>query len=418
MNGSETGVDCGGPDCAPCNTGCNGTEVTVSITLDNYPAETSWSITDGTGTVASGGTYGGQANGSTVTVNVCLPDGCYDFTINDSFGDGICCAYGNGSYSVSSSAGTLASGGSFTDTETTQICVGTVAPTCTDGIQNGSETGVDCGGSDCAPCGGGGCTTTLINFTNFDSGWSIWNDGGSDCVRSTSAANASSGTRSARLRDNTNSSVTTTDNLNLSAYDDITVDFGFRAVSMENNEDFWLQISTNGGASYATVASYARGTDFANNTFYTESVAIAGPFTSNTRLRFRCDASSNADYVYIDDVNISGCLNAASAAPIDGTSTLQHADKAIDLASSNVDLTLYPNPTSDLLNLSLETESIATLNIIIIDMQGRTVTTEVMQSKQGANTFMLDTSALKEGTYMLYVTSDNFTSTERFVVSR
>ena len=25
-------------------------------------------------------------------------------------------------------------------------------PTCTDGIQNGSETGVDCGGPDCAPC--------------------------------------------------------------------------------------------------------------------------------------------------------------------------------------------------------------------------------------------------------------------------
>ena len=29
-------------------------------------------------------------------------------------------------------------------------------PTCTDGIMNGNETGVDCGGPDCDPCGGGG----------------------------------------------------------------------------------------------------------------------------------------------------------------------------------------------------------------------------------------------------------------------
>jgi len=31
----------------------------------------------------------------------------------------------------------------------------TTASTCSDGIQNGNETGVDCGGPDCAPCGGG-----------------------------------------------------------------------------------------------------------------------------------------------------------------------------------------------------------------------------------------------------------------------
>ncbi|MEM1356994.1 MAG: S8 family serine peptidase, partial [Bacteroidota bacterium] len=59
QNGQETGVDCGGPDCPSCPPGCNGTEVTLSITLDNYPEETSWSITNDAGTtVASGGTYG------------------------------------------------------------------------------------------------------------------------------------------------------------------------------------------------------------------------------------------------------------------------------------------------------------------------------------------------------------------------
>jgi len=50
--------------------------------------------------------------------------GCYDFVIYDSYGDGICCAYGNGNYTVTDSAGTvLASGGSYGRSETTNFCV-------------------------------------------------------------------------------------------------------------------------------------------------------------------------------------------------------------------------------------------------------------------------------------------------------
>jgi hypothetical protein len=51
--------------------------VTVTINLDNYPEETSWTITNASGSVvASGGTYGSQPDGSTVTINECLSDGC------------------------------------------------------------------------------------------------------------------------------------------------------------------------------------------------------------------------------------------------------------------------------------------------------------------------------------------------------
>ncbi len=121
QNQGETGIDCGGP-CAPCP--CTGTNVTVSITFDNYPEETSWTIRQGTTTVASGGPYGSQPDGSTSNTVVCLANGCYDFTINDSYGDGLCCAYGNGSYTVSSAAGTHASGGTFTTSQTTNFCVG------------------------------------------------------------------------------------------------------------------------------------------------------------------------------------------------------------------------------------------------------------------------------------------------------
>ena len=110
--------------------------------------------------MASGGPYGSQPDGSTLNTVVCLANGCYDFTINDSYGDGLCCAYGNGSYTVSSAAGTHASGGTFTTSQTTNFCVGGTTATCTDGIQNQGETGIDCGGP-CAPCAT--CTDGIQN---------------------------------------------------------------------------------------------------------------------------------------------------------------------------------------------------------------------------------------------------------------
>ena len=101
---------------------CTGELVSLAITFDNYPAETSWSIVNASGqTVATGNNYTGTSHSQ----SVCLPDGCYDFVINDSYGDGMCCAYGNGAYSLTdASGGILAAGGSFTTSETTNFCVG------------------------------------------------------------------------------------------------------------------------------------------------------------------------------------------------------------------------------------------------------------------------------------------------------
>ncbi|MFC0603350.1 immunoglobulin-like domain-containing protein [Winogradskyella pulchriflava] len=109
--------------------GSSCTNVSLSITFDNYPEETAWSVRDASGTtVASGGTYGSQADGSTLNINVgCLDVGCYDFIITDTYGDGICCSYGNGSYTLTNTdtGATLASGGQFTSSQTTNFCVGT-----------------------------------------------------------------------------------------------------------------------------------------------------------------------------------------------------------------------------------------------------------------------------------------------------
>ncbi|GAA4108701.1 hypothetical protein GCM10022393_04980 [Aquimarina addita] len=101
------------------------TDIEVNFTFDNYPEETSFAITNTSGNiVASGGTYGSQADGSSLTITECLDAGCYNFTITDAYGDGICCGYGNGAYSISANGIVLISGGQFGSSETTEFCVG------------------------------------------------------------------------------------------------------------------------------------------------------------------------------------------------------------------------------------------------------------------------------------------------------
>ena len=152
----------------------------------------------------------------------------------------------------------------------------------------------------CDPC-------SVLFSDGFEGSFGNWNDGGSDCTLS--ASNPNSGISSVRIRDNSGqSSSIYTGNLDFSSYDEVQIDFSFYPVSMENNEDFFLEVSTNGGSSYTIVQSWASGTDFQNNVRYNPSVTISSiNFTTNTRLRIRCDASGNNDQIYLDDVVVSGC---------------------------------------------------------------------------------------------------------------
>lgn len=453
-------------------TPCTGSDMTLTIVLDNYPEETSWDVKDSGGTVvaSSGGTYAGQADGATVVETFCLPDACYDFTIYDSYGDGICCGYGNGSYSlVDDASGTsVASGGSFGSSEVTNFCVPTGGPTnytLTTGTNgNGSVTAGgtypdgtalsltatpdagyqfdnwsgDLGGStnpisftitsnmnvtaNFSEISGGGCTPATVNSTGFDSSWGIWNDGGSDCRRSANdAAYAVSPSRCVRLRDNTSTSVATTDDLDLSEYDNLTVTFTYYVRSFENTEDFWLQISTNGGGSYTTVEDWVRGTDFNNDERKYDSVVVPGPFTANTRVRFRCDASGNSDWVYIDDVTLDGGCN--------GSPMINPSVNNGNNNSTNVDLTsedelkvqktamkLFPNPVATQLTVAYNIPELESGQLIVMDFTGKILNQKEVAG--GLQEINLDVSHLNAGYYMVHLITDNGRVTKKFVVAK
>lgn len=82
--------------------------LTLTINTDQYGGETSWEFVDAGGNVLAAGPSQAYGNSQTYTENVTLPDGeCYMFFIYDSYGDGICCGYGAGSYTLEDSDGTV-----------------------------------------------------------------------------------------------------------------------------------------------------------------------------------------------------------------------------------------------------------------------------------------------------------------------
>ncbi len=260
----------------------------------------------------------------------------------------------------------------------------------------------------------------MIDSNDFNTSYGIWNDGGSDCTRSSAYAQyAVGGTGSAvRLRDNSSSSVMTTDDLNLSAYQDLTVDFSYITVSMDNpDEDFFLEISTDGGNTFTIVEEWNLGDEFENEVRYFDAVSIPGPFSANTQLRFRCDASTNSDEVYLDDISISGCQNTARigssypATDLGGNKGLD-ADKANALSS----FSLFPNPTHGQLTLNFNLSKATRVQVLITDTAGRLISQEEMTLEQGLQQREVDARQYMPGIYFVHLVTKHERVAKKFVV--
>ena len=104
-------------------------EVLLELKTDNYPSETTWALKDENGaTLYSGGPYSSSLTvyNETFAIDV---DGCYEFIIYDSYGDGICCDYGDGYYKLMDSNMTeFFAGGEFGSEEATPFSKGDAPP--------------------------------------------------------------------------------------------------------------------------------------------------------------------------------------------------------------------------------------------------------------------------------------------------
>ena len=103
-------------------------EATLQLQTDDYPAETSWTVVDDAGNeIASGGSYGAPNSPFEDIFCISLTE-CYTFTIFDTYGDGICCQFGEGNYALVNANGEtiFSSTGEFGDQEVQEFCGNTI----------------------------------------------------------------------------------------------------------------------------------------------------------------------------------------------------------------------------------------------------------------------------------------------------
>lgn len=130
---------------------------TVSITLDDFGGDITWEIRDeNENVVAQGGPYANDQEGTIHNSELCLPEGCYQFTIFDAAGNGLCCQHGQGSYKIRDGEGNvLISGAQFSDQSAHAFCLGV----------EGEPPVADFTASTLNPCAGG-----TVDFTQISEG--------------------------------------------------------------------------------------------------------------------------------------------------------------------------------------------------------------------------------------------------------
>ncbi|EZH72189.1 hypothetical protein ATO12_24975 [Aquimarina atlantica] len=217
QNGNETGVDCGGPDCNPCNTNVNYCAASTTQNATLHITNVSLGSINNSSANAAYNDFTNQStnltNGQATTLTIITNNNTWtynavgvwiDWNNNGDFtdtGELVYSRYGAGPYSanITPPSGAVSNTslrmrvrvgyGSEakitpcgTDTYLGEVedytirIGGTTTPTCNDGIQNGNETGVDCGGS-CSPCATNG-TVVYVDMsdetTNSSSTWNFF----------------------------------------------------------------------------------------------------------------------------------------------------------------------------------------------------------------------------------------------------
>lgn len=114
----------------------NTQNLSITIQTDDFGEETTWELRNAQNTlIASGGPYGSN---QFIELSVPVLDNeCYNFTIFDSFGDGMCCSFGNGFYKLATDDfQVIRMGGEFSDSETTNIGIDQTMSLPTESLKN------------------------------------------------------------------------------------------------------------------------------------------------------------------------------------------------------------------------------------------------------------------------------------------
>ncbi|MGH1338558.1 MAG: PKD domain-containing protein [Aureispira sp.] len=401
---------------------CTMNEVTLTLNHDNYAGETSWDVVNSSGAVVASGASFSWMNNTTTYETLCLPTGCYTLNIYDSWGDGMCCAYGNGNYSLADTVATLLIGtGNFGSIDSRNFCVGGATNPC----GNLNYTTIS------HVLGANGDVTFSTNTTGsvqpFIYSWLV--DGNGVATTANPLVTLTNGVHSYCLvvTDSTgNCTATICDSILITNANTGPQGCAGIVPAMNIVQDsidpyqLYLQPVLNN----VTVGS--------SFIFYWSFGDNSGAFGNQAAHNYNNYGSYNVCFVAIDSG--SGCIiNYCDTITLDSTGNFSRfinkpgfrVNTLAPILNTNINTTtieeiawkveLYPNPARSLVNLQLNTPTALNGQVSIVNVTGQVVEQQVLDQAAGSSQLQLSVASLPAGVYFVRLETATEQQTLKFI---
>jgi hypothetical protein len=100
----------------------------------------------------------------------------------------------------------------------------------------------------------------------------------------------------------------------------------------------------------------------------------------------------------------------------DGFAMDYYAIAAVEDYNGLEDLTVYPNPTSDNVNIEFSLQDEMDLNVKLMDMTGKVLRNSRYDGNQGANQLRFDLQGVAKGLYLLEISTPDGKSVRKVTV--
>jgi hypothetical protein len=339
--------------------------ITLYLLADNYPGETSWKMVDvGSGQIVSEGDLGGGTD--EYTEEICVSSStCLTLYVFDSYGDGMCCGYGQGYFQVWNEEGDLivSNDGDFGDEAVESFCAG----------DNGCEilANIDVEHATSSSAEDGSLT---INTISVEDSFEYSIDGGQTFGTANSFSGLAPGVYEVVVQNESGTcTFLETVVIDVCAFADldVTVTYPYSVLTTDGSivieslsgSDSYLY-SIDGGQNFATSGT------FMNLPVGEYNIVVV-------------DESSECIFEFERLLVASGIVDVAEEAT-DGTI-----------------IKVYPNPTSNQFNIEIESSGdwSEPLQILVLDRLGRVL--ETGSIPQGANRKTISLTGYAPGTYFI-----------------
>ena len=164
-----------------------------------------------------------------------------------------------------------------------------------------------------------------------------------------------------------------------------------------------LEISKNHGAEWTKIWSLSGNH---HNKWRKETIELSAYSEEVVQIRFVGEVEGDRSDMAIDDITVSN-------------QDYENIENPSSVLTSKFRFALYPNPTSQYINVSVQNETAQTGDICFTNIAGKVVKNLQMDINKGSNKFNFDISDLREGMYFLTLKiKGNKNITERLVILR